>query len=342
MESRSAYRLQLMEKLGAPFLAALPDNVQGEKAAEAVAALTAKAVQAGLRLSQSMKLSDQDGDIDSVRLSLAALAAPLLADSYKDAGKLPDDAAVEKIAKGLEAVLVFAENFTPAMEHSARLQTLHTPLPVIDETQVTILTLNALVPAVRAVQKFSFGQSAPALMKDIAKRLDDTAAKISEAAVTGGESDRVFGKLMVLRALAELYAAAQESAVRAHQGDSAPDIARVWQIFDEQTAMMLALAGAAVPAEGIHIATGGDNGSSAPPPQEAPQAAPSQPAAGGSPMGFFKKPEEGQTAPAAAAQSQAAPPPQSPAPEQSPPPASSGGNPMAFFKPGAKKADGEE
>ncbi len=300
-----------MEKLGAPLLAALPPGMDGEKAAETVAALVAKSVQAGLLLGNAMKLSDEDGDIDSIRLSLAAIAAPLLGQFYKDSGRLPDDAAVEKLVKGLEAALVFSENFTPAMEHTARLKSLHNPLPVIDATQTALLSLNALTPAVQAVQHFSFGQSDAALVKDVSDRLQQTAQQLSAASVKGDEGDRAFGSLMLLRAISELFASAHGSVLRAHTGDAAPSLQSVWALFDAQVAMMSALSGAAVPAA---------QSSSGPAPAAQ---------SGGNPMGFFKKGDE------------APPPPPQPATDTPPasPPAATSGSPMAFFKPGAKKAD---
>ncbi len=317
MDSRSAYRLQLMEKLGAPLLAALPDGMDGERAAETVAALVGRSVQAGLQLSQSMKLTDQDGDIDSIRLSLAAIAAPLISHSFKETGRLPDDGAIEKIVKGMEATLVFAENFTPAIEHTARLKSLHNPLPLIDLTQITLLSLNALSPVVQALQQFSFGQGDASLIKDISGRIQTIAQQISAASVKGDESDQAFGKLLILRALSELFAAAHASVLRGHKGDAAPTLDAVWQVFEQQAAMMLALSGAAVP-------TG-----------QTSKAPASTPVAQSGPMGFFK---QGDAAPAEnAAASASIPPPPPPAA----PPVSSG-SPMSFFKPGQKKADGSD
>lgn len=314
MDSRSSYRLQLMEKLGAPLLRALPAGMDGEKAAETVAALVAKSVQASLVLSQSMKLSDEDGNIDSIRLSLAALAAPLLADSYQALGKIPDDAAIEKLGKGLEATLVFAENFNPAIEHAARLKSLHEPLPVIDSTQVALLTLNALVPCVQAVHAFSYGQNETTLIKEIAERLQKTATQLSDASVKGDDGDRAFGRLMVMRALAEIYAGCHRRVLETHRGSDAPSLAPVWQAYDEQVAMLLALSGAAVPTQ-----------------SQAPAASSSE-SSGAAPMGFFKKPDE--------AQAPTTPPP--PAPEAPPSSPAASGSPMSFFKPGTKKAEGEE
>lgn len=324
MEPRSAYRLQIMEKLGAPLLAALPVDMNGDKAAETLAALIGKAVQAGLQLSQAMKLSEDAADADSVRLSLAAIAAPLLGQSYKEQGKMPDDAAVEKIVKALEAALVFSENFTPAIEHTARLKSLHQPLPVIDTAQTALLSLNALVPAIRAVKQFSFGQSEPALVKEIGERLQQSAKQVSQFATGGEAGDQAFGQLILLRAMAELYEQAQARVLQQFDGDDAPDIAAVWAAYDEQVAMMAALSGAAVPQAGS-----GSQQGPAPAQEKAAKDAPAKPS---NPMGFFKKGEE---------QPAAVPPPenepQAAPPQQSSPPSSSGG-PMSFFKPGAGKA----
>lgn len=342
MDLRSAYRLQLMEKIGAPLLAALPGGMDGEKAAETVAALIGKSIEAGLSLSQAMKLSDDDGDIDSIRLSLAALTAPLLARAYKDSGKMPDEAALATLTKGLEAALVFSENFTAAIDHTARLKSLHEPLPMIDTAQISLLTLSALAPAVQAVQQFSFGQSGPVLIKDIAARLEGVAAQLA-ASADGSEGDQAFARLMLLRALAEMYAACHMRQVSAHEGEAEPDIASVWAAFEEQAAMLLALSGAAVP--GGEVAA--DTTAPAAPDPQTPPLQSASPAAPASPMGFFKKGGESE-APPAESGPESGPTPDldnssppaadpSPAPASAPPTSKEGANPMSFFKPGAKK-----
>lgn len=341
MDPRSAYRLQVMEKLGGPLLAALPPGMDGEKSAETLAALVAKSVQAGLALGNAMKLSDTDGDIDSIRLALAAIAAPLFGQSFKDTGRLPDDAAIDQLVKGLEAALVFSENFTPAQEHTARLKSLHNPLPVIDTTQISLLSLNALAPVAISLQQFSFGQSAPALVKDVAERLQDTAKALAEAAITKGEAaDKAFAQLMVLRALAELFAAAHKNIVQGHKGDHAPTLDAIWSAFDEQAAMMFALSGSAVPGmQQNENAAPAAPASPAPQPQQsaAPPAAPA-----GNPMGFFKKGGDEAPVPAAAPASKApAGQPQDDTDNSSASSSSSdsssggGGSPMSFFKKGS-------
>lgn len=320
MDPRSAYRLQLMDKLGAPLFSVLPEGMAGEKAAETVAALIAKSVQAGLQLSQSMKLSDDDGNADSIRLALTAIAAPLVGQAYKDSGKIPDDAVLEKLTKGLEATLVFAENFTAAQEHTARLKSLHEPLPLMDLTQVNLLVLNALVPVVQALQQFSFGQSETALVREISERLQKTASELSGAMVKGGEEDLAFSRLMLLRALAEIYAGCHDRVRRAHQGNDAPSHEAVWNAYDEQVAMMAALSGAVF--------------SDRAPETVSPDAkVPGSSEGTSGPMGFFKKPGE-----ATAASPTPAPMESSVLPPSSVPPVSSGG-PMSFFKPGSKKSD---
>lgn len=340
MDSRSAYRLQLMEKLGSKLAAALPFGMDGEKAAETMASLIGRAVQLGLMLAQKMKLSDEDNDADSVRLSLAALAAPLLAQHYEHSGKIPDDAALEKLAKGLEATLVFSENFTAAQEHTARLKSLHDPLPLFDMTQVHILMLNAIVPALGAVQNFSFGQGEGALIKDIAQRLDKTATRLADEMVKGDPADKEYARLTLLRALAEIYANVHINHTKdaeSKAGDEAPTLDAVWKDFDTQIGMIEVLTGMAVPDPQSAATSGGGQAPAqaqaqaqqpAPPPQQEPQqGAPSNP------MGFFKKQPSGERAPAT-------PPPQQEPSQQPPaqPPAENkeqpaqGGNPMSFFK----------
>lgn len=302
MAPRTHFLVQLLQKLGAPLMGAVnshsaPDS-SAEKDAQIMASLLSESVKVSIALSQAMNLKPDDGDADAIRVSLAALAGELVADSYKQTGRVPSENDVRRISKALESVIVFADNFAPAAEHAQRLQTLEGTPPFIDPVQASLYSIHALTPAISAISEFSFGQSETRLIQEVADRL---LARAKELLGNFGGGNAM-SELVVLQALGQIYAAAHqaETARLKMQGgdDTAATMDAVWQSFEKQVAMIAVLIGSAA---GGAAAAGGSSGggvkpavaapseqAAAPPPPPA-QEQPASAASGGNPMAFFKK-----------------------------------------------------
>lgn len=345
MDQRSTFLIELLDKLGVPLMQAVQayppeadasgkrNPLPGVKEAEALAILLGQSVQLGLSLAQKLDLKPDEGDPDAVRLALSAMAGRLVAGSYRQSGRIPAEAETARLSRALEAVLTFADNFTPSAEHSARLQLSGAEKPLFDMAQSHIFYLNAMEPVLDAIAEFPFGQTETKLIQDTAEKLQQRAGNLREtligAAADGPES--AFAELMVLHSLARIYAECHRSETRRllsadqETGSGAVSLDPVWRAFDLRLAMLETLLNTAVP--GGRQASQQAAPAVAAPIQTPPPAAPSAPPPG-SPMGFFtQKPQN------------SAPPASEPA-QQSPAPAAGGGNPMAFFKPGAKKEEG--
>lgn len=288
--------------------------------AEQMATLLKQTVQTGLAVGEKLDLQEAGEKADSIRLALAALAAPLIGQSYKVNGKLPDDSDRQRIVKALEATLLFADNFAPTSENTARLAGMNPDAAPRDESQATIQYMTALVPVINAVGRFSFGQTDHKLAQDIADRLSKTAQSLCKTFPGGAGQD-----LPVMAALVRIYVSChqteterlmamnEEARTKEAAGNGSMD--KVWEAFDTRVKMLEVL-GNASPAE-TSGASQGPTPEAAPPPLP-PVSAPA---------------EIPPVAPVA-------PPPAAPAPVEQPPPAT-GGNPMSFFKPGAQKPAGE-
>ena len=309
MDPRSDFLLELLHKLGAPLMAAVGSHSSGADAGEqdagTVAALLTESVKISIALSQAMNLKPGEGDADAIRVSLAALAGGLVAESYRKTGRVPGDADSRRLSKALESIIVFADNFAPAAEHAARLKTLAGPPPFFDPVQTNIYAIHALLPVIAAAAEFSFGQPETRLVQDIATRLNDKAAAIQDGLGVGNE----MGNLVLLQALAQIYAGAHRAETKRLQsagGDQNASLDAVWAAFDRQVQMVEVLMTATAGQSSARGSGGGvrpappaaDPAEEMPPPAEAPPAqtaqAPTQPAAaappaGGSPMSFFKK-----------------------------------------------------
>ena len=275
------------------------DHTGGEQnEAKTLAALLSESVKISISLSQAMNIKTDDGDDDAIRVALAALSGGILADTYRQTGRLPGDNDVRRISKALESVIVFADNFTPAAEHANRLETLEGPPPFFDAVQTNIFSVHALLPVIAAVCEFSFGQQDARLIQDIAERLGARAKDFRARLTPDGTA---MAEMVILQALAQIYAAAHRAeTTRAQQtGDAQvqPSMDSVWSAFDRQSAMvevlMGAMAGVAVEASDTSAVKPEPAVSPAevvaPVTQAAPELEAEAPPAGASPMTFFKK-----------------------------------------------------
>lgn len=323
MTQRSAFQAQILEKIGAPLLVAVAEGQarqskdSGDQKQEAarLAELLNKTVQVSIGLAGSMALKDSDGD--AVRLALAALASPLIAGQYRLTGKVPGDAEIRKLVKALEAVLTFSDNFAPAAENTVRLDNLSPGMPFVDESQVHIQYVGALVPVVNAIAAFSFGRAENKLAQEIAGRLVQKSKNMGEA-LQPGEAEpaaRKRAELQLLRALAALYVECHEremnrllalddqARMRAAEGAGGVlPLEPVWEAFERRAAMAEIIGRSAAPGGAI---TGENSGAGKAPgdkprPPSMQDAAPPPPVSGDeaqkagayNPMAFFKSKDD--------------------------------------------------
>ncbi len=343
MSQRSAFQVQILSRLGAPLMTAVGEvaarqRKDGEdtqkQEAERLAELLGKAVQVSVSLAGIMDLKDSDGQADSTRLALAALAGPLVAGQYRLTAKVPGDAEIKRMIKALEAVLTFSDNFTPAAENTARLASM-APGALADENQIHIQYVNALVPVVNVIAAFPFGRPETRLVQEVAGQLVGRAQDICKSFMNGAaEKDMKQAELAILAALAALYVEChqeeknrlmalgeQARAKTAEASGGVLPVDPVWKAFEIRAGMVELLAKSAVSAASSAAKA------PAPPQVAAPVVAPSAPPPPPPPV--------------AAAPAPAAPLP-SPTPEdlQSGDPVSY--NPMGFFKPVKKDSAGEQ
>ncbi len=327
MTERHLMQVQVLEKLGVPLITAAGGGVtasEGPQIAEKLAGLLGKSIQAALALGKAMDLPDADPQADSVKLALAAISAGLIAGYYRQTGKLPDENDAKRLTGALETILSYGDNFLPA---AGRLKGIEQNAYPADDNQISIQTINALVPVINAVAAFPFGRAERNLAQEISQRLGARATAMRKAlapSVTDDGTARLM-ELGLLRGLAMLYVTCHETgkvklmamneaerAAAAQQNGGLLPMDPVWQAFESQ-ASMLEMLGASI-MQGAPASAG--NGDARAPAQSPPSAPPATTAVQTQPP----------SAPAA--------PPVAPA---APPAGDEPHNPMAFFKPGAKK-----
>lgn len=375
MVQNSKFTVQLLEKIGAPLASAiesvpLKGNDTDVQAAKIMAQLLGQAVQISISLNTALNVVEDGAQADSTRLALASLAAPLLADFYRNNERVPEDQDIKRLVKSLESVVAFADNFSAAEDEKSRLTTMDHDAPLFDKTQSALVTMQAMTPVIRAVSDFAFGQSEAKLTQDVSAKLESVAQDVAKKISLPDK----LSELMILKALANLYADCHIVQTQKLANDSNDDGARaelsldpVWEAFGARVAMIEAVMGVEVPTETAAVSAvapavaATQAPSTEQPVAEAPTSAAASPASG--PMGFFKKPDAQANANASTAMTPEAPvqlaqPPEAQANQQAqpvtptpiqPPTETSAdttsnppSNPMGFFKPGAKKPEEEQ
>lgn len=344
MDQRSQYLIQIIEKLGTPLIgavsavAARQDPGAAESSApqdaEKVAGLLSRAVQCSIEIGKSIDMTNLADQGESVRLALAALASYVIADYYRQSGRMPGDTEIKRAVSALQAVLTFAENFTPDPANTERLKQMQAQGAPADGVQANLQFLRAFVPVVNAIASFSFGQPESRAIQDVSNRLTKRAEAVRQQlfAQAGGDEAKL-AELALLRALASLYAQCHEAEVarlsrlseeqRAAQSLS---LEPVWKAFEVRAAMLEALAPALVGQQSA--GAGGSKAPAAPQPVQPPAAQQPPPQAQSqgtaNPMAGFVKPQQPGDSPP--------PPPASPPQGGGQGDSQSGGSPMSFFK----------
>lgn len=320
MDTRSIFLLQVLEKLATPLVAAInevsvrqmmvPDPKQPgamRPEAEQVAGLLTKSTQMSIGLSQLVDMKLPEGEADSLRLALTSLASPLMANIYRLAGRSPSDQEIERVTTAMSAVMTYADNFAPAGDANVRMANIDNDFFPSDPLQITLLYMNALLPAVNSVMAYSFGQPEKKLVQDVSERLVREAKVLRQRIFPDLPEGSAAAKadLALLRMTAQIYSQchfaemaklmATEDQVR--QG-MAPAMTTLWQSFILRMQMLEVLGDALIPkakSASTTAASGGKDPEIAssvvtplvpPKASEAPAATES---ASGSPMSFFVK-----------------------------------------------------
>lgn len=377
-DARTQFLIQILDKIGGPLAAAVAagPTLDSEAAgAQRLAELLNRSVQLGLSVAADMNVRDE-GQADGVHLSLAAFASPLMAGQYLLSGQVPGDAEIKRLTTSMQAVLTFADNFTPAADSTLRIENSEPGASPADESLIYVQTLNAFAPVFQVVNDYAFGKPEAKVIQEIATRIW---AKASEMRGELFGSDMPMKAkhqtdLVLMRLLCGLYASCHNAEVRRlmtlpEQSRASAKVSMdpVWVAFDKQASMAMIVAGQLIP-----DSKGASSGKVAPvvnAPASAAKAVPSAPSSSAPPAiaALAKKPatttavatpltatssdtsglppaiqllagKNSEKSPAAvAAASQK--PAESKIPENT---VASGGNPMAFFAPGAKKGDEED
>ena len=325
MDPRSNFLIQVLEKLASPLVAAISEvsvrnmmladpNQPGamRPEAEQVAGLLTKSTQMSIGLSNLVDFNLPENEADSLRLALTSLSSPLIANLYRLAGRIPNDAELDRIMAAMNSVITYSDHFVTAGDASARLQHLDTDFFPVDEHQVVLQYMNVLLPSVNSIMAYSFGQPEKKLVQDVTERLVREAKTFREKLfphLEGREAARA--DLAVLRMASLIYsqchfaemAKLMATEEQARQG-LAPAMTTLWQAFALRLEMLEVVADVLVPGgRKAETAAAGSTGARRPAAEQTPApqvpVAPQSPDASpsssdgakqsGNPMAFFAK-----------------------------------------------------
>ena len=269
MQPRHSYVLSIFEKLGSPLLAAVTETTERDRMvaaqngqknatistseeADRIASLLKSSAEMGFALSRQVDLRMIDVEAaDGVRLALATIAAPLMANLYRVNGRVPATSDIDRMTSAMQAVTLFADNYNAAADANVRLQTLEQDFAPADGAQVQLMLIHALMPAMNAVCTFSFGQSEKTLMQSVMDRLRSTAQGLSQDMFGEmPERDALRAELSLLRAAAMIYSQAHytEMSKLMFMDETERDgvdlntrLNELWQIVDTRLSMMRTL-----------------------------------------------------------------------------------------------------
>ncbi len=306
IDQRTQFLIQVLEKIGGPLTAAvtvLPaDGDNTPKDAKRVAELLNRSVQLGLSVAEGMNVRDE-AQADGVHLALAAFSSPLIAGQYMLTGRVPGDLEIRRLSGALQAVLTFADTFTPAADSTLRLENIDAGSTPADESLIHIQMLTAFGPVFQVVAAYAFGRQENKLIQDIAGKLVDRAEAMREQIFGNNLPQKTARQvdLVLLKVLGGLYASAHASetqrlmslgdAARNASGATGISMDSVWAAFDKSAEMARIVAEQIVPPEKSgeqSVKTSSGPGLKAVPPAPvAPPTQPEKPDQAANPMAFF-------------------------------------------------------
>lgn len=268
----------LFEKMGVPLINAISavemwqemDNVGkldadhskkedvSVKYATNLASLLNRTISLSTALSQKLELLPQSDQ--KHRLDVAAVSTLMIAHQYALTAQIPEEKDLSKITSSLESVLSFADYFSngPDVTSTGR-----------SPEALLVDCLEAVVPMVQTIGRFSFGKQENALISDILSGLGGRVSELLSALEQDMGNKKISAqKVQVFKSSAQLFTLcyeaemnnlAQKATGDASDADVDAALKRVWQNFDSRLTLLRTVLGY------VNGFFTGDQGDAAPP-----------------------------------------------------------------------------
>lgn len=276
MDQRSQFLVQVLEKLASPLVAAIsevsvrqimaspdgqslsPDQTLKNEAQQ-LASLLTSSTQLSISLSSLIDTGAMGGEnADAVRVALAGIASPLVANSYRLAGRYPSEAEINRLAGAMGTVITYANNFDAAAEAKARLQNFDHDFAPLDADQQLLKYMFILLPVMNCILTYPFGMPEKKLLQDVVERLIRSVKTLRETLFPNmADIMAAQAELALLKTAALIYSqchfAEMAKLMAAEDGDRQgmpPPMDALWQAYEQRFAMVQILAQTLVPNKG--------------------------------------------------------------------------------------------
>ncbi len=288
MDQRSSFLIQVLEKLASPLVASISEvtvrqsleNAQNpipadqslKNEAQQLASLLTSTTQLSIALSSLMDMQSMSSDhADAVRVGLAGISSPLIANIYRQVGRYPNESDINRLTAAMGTVVTYANNFEAAAEAQVRLSNFDNDFAPLDADQQLLKYMFVLLPMLNSVLTYSFGQPDKKVIQEVTERLIRTVKASREKLFPNMEDVMVAkGELALLRVATLVYSQCHFAEVAKIMSNSEagrqgppPTMDALWAAFDERMAMIDVLAETLMPARG-NAATGATSGARKP------------------------------------------------------------------------------
>ena len=262
------FKVTFLETICAPLLSSIiasngnvstDSDAPVKSEAQNMAELLGRSVELSSRLYDFLDLKQVGEKAESIRISLAAVSANLLA-YYRDiTGKIPDETTLKRLIAAIETSLIFADNFVPGEEHIARLGNVGIDDPaLLDVHQINMQYMNIMVPVVLVVADYTFGRDEKKLVLEVCEKLSHKATQMVKSSAVNDDDELVLKKrkLQILRALVAIYTECHrnekerisdmsddERARLSEESGSFVSMDNLWHNFSTRLAMLEMIAG---------------------------------------------------------------------------------------------------
>lgn len=272
MDQRSSFLIQTLEKLAAPLVAAISEvtvrqmmtqdqagnttsSASLKNEAQQLASLLTSTTQLSISLSDLMDLQNMGDKADAVRVGLAGVASPLIANFYRLAGRYPTESEIERLKSAMSTVVTYADNFEAAGEAQARLATFDQDFRPMDQDQQLLQYMFVLLPAVNSILAYPFGQPEKKLVQEVCDRLIKSVKAMQEKLFnTQDDVTKAKSEMALLRIAALIYSQchfAEMAKLMASEDQNrqgmAPPMDNLWSAFEQRLSMLEVLAETLLP-----------------------------------------------------------------------------------------------
>lgn len=253
----------IMFDIGLPIIDAITKVVpleDQERANASVAALLDKTIFNSDEIQDTLDISEDDMANVYVRISMASIAARIIALQYERTGKSPTAKDIKRYVSSLDTLQTFSDRYILG-ESLSKLYALESPEATRALRNMTKLSyLESFAPMIDVVVNFSFGVATQKMIQDVSEKLRGFAEQARvDILGTGYTNNQIrASELAILKVMVDLYCTCHtrqtklimemDEEARGEESMS-KHIEDIWASFENRLTMLTVLSGSIMPDE---------------------------------------------------------------------------------------------